>query len=323
MSFAFALSLSSGAVAQRVGGYAGASLRVPQSAQEIALGGLQVPFAPDASSLFSNSSALSWLEHASVSMTFSSATLGVIGSGSISAAVPIGRFAAVAAGFTTTSSGEQIGYDERRQRVGTFVDREFGFVAGGSLTIGPGSVGATLRMLRRDISGRALSNTGYAVDLGGTLAFADRFFVGATIANIAGEMVAGESTLRERIPWEARLNATYVHALEERTGTSRMDPSGTPTTNGMRPRTYVLATGGLRMAQTDSLPTIGLAVEVVPVTALELGFRAGINSQSDISGGFLYRLPVDFAKELRIDYAVRWNGAISDVTHHVGLTAGF
>lgn len=323
LALVLAITIAPSAMAQRVGGYAGASLRAPQFANEIALGGMNVPFAPDASALFTNSSALSWLERPAVSLTWSSATLGLIGSGALSAAMPVGRFAAVGIGISTMSSGEQVAYDGRRQRVGTFVDRELTFVAGGSLTVGPGSLGTTIRMLRRDISGRGVSNQGYAVDLSGTLEFAERFYVGATIANIAGEMVAGESTLRERIPWEARLNGTYVHALDQRSETSRMDPSGMPVTSRARPRTYILATAGVRMAQVDSLPSIGLAVEVVPLASLELGFRAGVNSESNISGGFLYRLPVEFTSELRVDYSVRWNGDLSDITHHVGITAGF
>jgi hypothetical protein len=310
-------------VAQRGGGYAAASLRAPVFAQEIALGGLHVPFAPDASALFSNSSALGWLERPTVSATWSSPLFGVLSSGALGVAIPIGRFAAVGVGLSTMSSGEQAGYNERRERVGSFVDRELGFIAGGSLAIGPGSVGATIRMLRRDVSGREISNTGYAVDLGGTLAFIDRLYVGAVIANIAGEMVAGESTLRERIPWEARLNATYVHPLEERSESSRLDPSGTPITRRIRPRSYLLGTTGARMAQTDSMPTLGVAIEAVPVSGLDLGFRLGLNSGGEISGGFLYRLPVEFTDELRVDYAIRWYAGPSDVTHHVGITAGF
>lgn len=309
--------------AQRVGGHAGASLRTPMFAHEIALGGLHVPFAPDASALFSNSSALAWIEGPTTAATWSSRTFGVIGTAALGAALPVGRFAAVGFGVSSTSSIEQARYDERRQRVGSFVDQELGFHLGGSLVIGPGSVGATVRMLHRGLGGIDATNTGYAVDLAGTLEFADRLYVAVALANIAGEMVAGESTLRERIPWETRLNGTYVHPLEERSESARLDPSGTPMTRRIRPRTYVLGTAGARIAQVDSIPVFTVAAEIVPVAAIDLGFRVGVNSIGEISGGFLYRLPVDFAEELRIDYAVRWYDAPSDLTHHVTLSAGF
>jgi hypothetical protein len=297
-------------------------LRTPLFAHEIALGGLAVPFAPDASALFSNSSSLSWMEPASVSATWSSPTLGVVSTGAIAAALPLGRFAAIGLGVSTASSSEQAAYDERRQRVGSFTDSEIGVVLGGSLAIGPGSVGASIRMLRRSISGMEITNTGYAVDLGGTLSFADQLYFGAVLANIAGEMVAGESTLRERIPWEARLTSTYVHALEERSETVRLDPSGTAVALRLRPRAYMLGTAGLRFAQIDSLPTLNAAAEVVPTASVDLGFRAGVTTSGDISGGFLYRLPATIARDLRLDYTVRWSGETSDLTHHVSLSAG-
>jgi hypothetical protein len=320
---ALALLAAAPAMAQRVGGYAGASLRTPVFAPEIALGGVSVPFAPDASTLFSNSSALAWIDGPTTTASWSSPAFGVIGVAALGAAMPVGRFAAVGAGVTTIGTTEQPRFDDRRQRIGSFSDRELGLVLGGALSIGPGSVGATLRMLRRGLSGYEATNTGYAVDLAGTLAFEERFYVGMTLANIAGEMVAGESTLRERIPWEARLSATYVQSLEERIESLRLDPSGTPTTQQMRPKAYVLGAAGVRMAQIDSLPVFALGVEAVPLATIDLGFRAGLNTSGEVSGGFLYRLPVEFARELRIDYAVRWHDGPGDLTHHVGLSAGF
>ena len=309
--------------AQRVGGYAGASLRNAVFAQEIALGGVHVAFNPDASSLYSNSAALGWLERPSIAVAGSSASFGLVGTAAIAAAAPIGRFAAVAVGLSTTSAGEQARYDDRRQRTGTFVDSEIGLHAGGSLAIGPGSVGATVRMLHRSVSGADVSNTGYAVDLGGTLEFIERIYIGAVVANVAGEMVSGETTLRERVPWEGRLNAAYMHPLEDRSRTTRMDPSGMAMTSRARPRSFILGAVGLRLAQTDSLPTLGLATEIVPIASVELGLRLGINTAGEISGGFLYRLPVEFTEELRLDYALRWLQEPGDVTHHVTVTAAF
>jgi hypothetical protein len=309
-------------LAQRVGGSAGAALRMPIGAQEVVLGATGVGVSPDASALFSNSSALAWLERPSVSASWSSPAFGVVGSGAIGAALPLGRFAALGIGMSTVGSGEQAAFDAQRQRTGSFVDRELDFVAGGALTIGPGSVGATVRLLRRDISGYPLSNTGYAVDVGGTLVFAERLRVSGVLANIAGEMVAGESTLRERIPWEARLGATYVHPLEETTESARLDPSGTPITRAARPAAYALATVGLRAAQTDSLPTFALAAEVVPLAAIPVGLRAGATTAGEFSAGFLFRIPVDFTDELRLDYTIRILDDPSDVTHHVGMTVG-
>ena len=77
------------------------------------------------------------------------------------------------------------------------------------------------------------------------------------------------------------------------------------------------------LAEIDSLPELSVAAEAVPHAALGIGVRVGATTSGDISGGFLYRLPVEFTEELRLDYAVRYDGDSGDLTHHVGLSAGF
>jgi hypothetical protein len=314
--------VASPCAAQRAGGHAAASLRTPLFAQEIALGGLHVPFAPNASALFTNSSALGWLERPSASAAWASGIFGIGGTIALGATLPVTRFASVGLGVTSMSSGDQAEY-VGTQRVGTFVDRELTFVTGGSLAIGPGSVGATVRLLRRDITGHNISNTGYAVDLSGSIAFDDRIYASFAMANVAGELISGETTLRERIPWEARVNGAYVHPLEERSESARIDPSGTVVTRRQRPKTYLLAAVGSRLAQHDSMPSLSVGVEAVPLASVELGLRLGVNSIGEFSGGFLYRVPVEFTRELRVDYAIRWYESPTDISHHLGVTAEF
>lgn len=308
---------------QPVGGRAGAALRAPELPQEIGLGGMLLPFDPDGTAVLVNSASLARLQRPSAGLAWSSATFGVIGSTAIGIGAPLTSSVSLGLGLTSQSTSEQTGYDAARRSIGTIVDRQLGLAFGGSLAIGPGSVGATLRLLRRDITGVGLSNTGYSLDLSGTMAFEERLFLGLSLHDIAGEVLAGESTLRETLPWEARLSAAYVYPLAESQVFSRLDPSGAMVSLPQVPTAYVLAAVGARAIAGEPAQTWSFAAEAVPLVSLPLGFRASVNSIGEVSGGFFYRLPIEFARALRLDYTVRWYEPPTDVTHHVGLTATF
>jgi hypothetical protein len=136
-------------------------------------------------------------------------------------------------------------------------------------------------------------------------------------------MISGETPLREIMPWQARLSAAYVHPLEGATETVRPDPTGEPLSVTKRPRSYVLAAAGARIVGEDLPSVLSVAAEAVPVSIIPIGFRFGVNNGGEISGGFFYRTTLEFATDLRIDYAVRWFEDPGDVTHHVGLSASF
>lgn len=317
------LVAAAGAVAQPVGGYAGGLLRRPAPAREVGMGGAFDPFRVDASAIFSNAAALSGLEEPSV-------TLGT-------SVLPFGqRIAFLGAGYGFNGiSGIGIsvlryGVDDISRRpsdgraAGTMDYQQLAVAFGGGLSIGPGSVGATVRYIRSDVIGVEAGASGYSIDLSGTIAFRNRLFFSLALNNIAGEVGSAlEEGTRDLIPWNTRLGALYLHPLAQRIDRARPDPTGIEMVSRVRPTAYWLVAAEVRTSQHDSLPTFGLAGEVKPLEEIPLALRAGLNTLGDVSGGFSYAISTEYTPELRLDYAVRRDYELGDITHHVTFTARF
>jgi hypothetical protein len=302
------------------GGSAASFLRRPVLSREIALGGAFSPFAPEASALFSNSSALPLLPHPIASVSYSRLPFGdhsaLLGLGTA-----IGEFAGI--GFSIRSYGvnDIPVRDGSGRRLGTTLDnQELALSAGGGLMVGPGTIGAAVHYIRRDITGLDSSSNGYSIDLSGTLSFRDRLYFGFSLNNIAGEMRATyDQSIRELIPWDARIGVSYLYPLEEETRPARLDPSGIPSARHGMPGSYLLGLSEVHLSADTAIYV--LAVEALPLPNIGVGLRAGWNSLGDLSAGFFLNIPMEFTP--RLDYAVRRDYELGDITHHVTLTAAF
>jgi hypothetical protein len=311
--------------AQSQGGAAASYLRRSVLAQEIGMGGAFNPFAPDGSVIFSNSATLPLLKRPAVSASYSKLPLNqgftLLGFGT-----GIGEFAGIGFGVMSYGISDVSRRNGGGQEFGTTGNKELALSVGGGLTIGPGSIGATVRYMRQDFTGTEAPSNGYAVDLSGTISFREQIFFAFSMNNIAGEMRATyDPGIHWQIPWDARLSGSYLLPLEEQTVPVRLDPSGIPSSRRVKPHTYLLGVIEGR-TQLDSVTVVSLAVEAVPVVlapGFDFGLRLGWNSRSDLSAGFLVQLPVGFTDQLRLDYAIRREFELGDITHHVSLTAGF
>jgi hypothetical protein len=311
--------------AQWTGGYAAAFLNRSAFAQEVARAGTFTPFAPDASAIFSNAATLALLDRPSATFAASSAPLSQR-SAALGIGMRIAQSGGIGVGVQHYGIGTIIQRDEAGRNIGTTGDQWLGVSLGGALKIGPGSLGATIRYIREDIGGVENGASGYAMDLSGAITFSQQFFFALGINNIAGEMVPSYTSGRhEQIPLDVRLGAAYLYSLEDRVVAARPDPTGIERKSQLRPSRYVLALAEARMLEVESDVRLSAAIETVPVDFVDLGIRLGVNSAGDLTFGFLYRLPVDFTDELRIDYAIRrdYEYDNTQLTHHVTLTAGF
>lgn len=287
------------------------------------MGGAFVAFASDPGSLFSNSAALAGLEHpvAALSASFLPYQQRVALAG---VGVPLGGSCGVSVSLMSYSLGGYQGYAREELPTGPFSSTDLAFSVGGGIGLGPGKLGATLRYLNSSLSGIEGGASGYAVDLSGTMEFDRRFFFALSLNNVAGELKANyDDGPRERVPWNTRLGAAYLIPFEERTATIRLDPSGIAAVEPRRPRSYLLLATEVRASDLDSSIGFSGAAEYVPLVEIPLGFRIGFTSQGDIGSGFFYTLPVEFTRDLRIDYSARRDYEVGEVSHHVTISAGF
>ncbi len=304
--------------AQSSGGYAASYLRRTLLAREIAMGGAFAPFAAGGSAIFSNSAALPGLEHqtalASLSILPNGERFRAFGYG-----MPVGSFAGISAGILGYGISDVQGYTADERPTGSIGSEDFAFSLGGGLTIGPGALGATVRYLRTTLSGTDGSASGYTVDLSGSLTLDDRYFFSLALNNIAGETKGP----RELAPWNTRLGASYLLPMEERSESSRLDPSGIIRTRRLRPRAYLLLATEMRLGQYEAEPNYSLALEWVPVVTFPIGLRGGYNTLGDFAFGFSYDLPVEFVNDLRIELAARRDYELGDISSHITISAAF
>ncbi len=311
--------------AQLPGGYAAAFLNRTLFAPEIARAGAYTPFEPDGSAVIANASALSRLRRPSLTFAASEAPLSQR-SAALAFGTTVGDFGGLGIGVSHYGIGDVPRRTADGLRIGTTGDQWIAVIGGGALSLGPGSIGMSMRYIREDVAGVGVSRSGYAVDLSGSMNFEDRIFLATSVNNVAGDMSSGAGE-RGRIPLEVRLSGSWLFPFEERTTEVRPDPTGLARVVQLRPRTYLLAVAEARMLDVESDAVLSVAIEAVPVDFVQLGLRAGVNSAGDVSFGFLYRLPVGFTDELRIDYAARLDQEYGDtggaITHHVSISAGF
>ncbi len=310
--------------AQEVGGYAGAYLRSEALAQEAAMGGIYMPFTPNASAIFSNGSALARLEHSSAVLSASFLPQGqglfLLGFG-----LKAGESAGIGFGMLRYGISEVESYSADERRLGTFSANDFAFSIGGGLAIGPANVGATLRYMMNNVGSVEGSGFGYSVDLSGMMEFQtdlarrDWMLLTVELNNIAGEM----RDAHEQIPWDVRLGASYIYPIEDEVTIARPDPSGIPATRRVKPRAYLLGAAQAHLARFDSSASYSVALEAVPVPNVPIGLRAGASSTGDLAAGFFLTLPWDFARNLRLDFASRRDYHLGRMTHHVTLVGGF
>ncbi|MCE2502827.1 MAG: hypothetical protein J4G05_02035 [Chlorobi bacterium] len=304
------------------GGYAGSVLRRADSPAEASMSGALNILSGGASILFGNPAALVRLEQPSVAFAWS-----FLGppqkSFQTALGTNIGEYAGVGIGVT----GYRVNDIDQRtiaeQSLGLTNSQDLAVTLGGGLGIGPGSVGGSLRYLRYDLNGVDGGSWGVALDLSGMILFRERFAIGFSINNIAGTMNASyRDGLHERIPTEVRFTSSYIHPFEARTATERTDPTGTLQQQRLRPRTYILATGEIRIGEFDDEPTAGIAIEAVPLHIAPegaIGFRAGADTRGDISFGFFLETPLDIGDNPRLSFAARREYERGEITLHTGL----
>jgi hypothetical protein len=308
--------------AQPVGGYAEAALRRTPLAKEIGLGGAFDPFGADASAIFSNAAALAGIEHPSVTAAISTLPfqqrLAALGAG-------YGVEGLAGFGLSILRYGQNgiRGTRSDGQATGSFDYQDLAIGLGGGLAIGPGAVGATVRYLREDYTSFDAGSTGYSLDLSGTLRLRSLYF-SLSLNNVAGEMRASYAGgPRETLPWNARLGALYLHPISEETDRARVDPTGFALVSRVRPTSYWLLSAEVQSALGDSTPRLSVAGEIKPLEEIPFGLRVGLNTLGDVAAGFSYAISTEFTPELRLDYAVRRDYELGDITHHVTLTASF
>ena len=308
------------------GGYAGSFLRRADSPAEAAMGGTLNPWSANAAILFRSGAALTHLEHPSVFL-----------SGSIlpdpqrglqaGIATNLGKTGGLGFGITSYSvtNIDLRGIDERP--LGTTSSRDMAITLAGGIKIGPGSVGGSLRYLRYDIAELDGASWGLTMDISGTLTFREHLVFTVELGNIAGEMNASyQTSLREAIPYEARLGVTYAWPLKEETTPERLGPSGKVEMRKLRPRTYILGTGGIRISEFDEELIVEGAIEAVPVELAKdagLGFRTGLNSRGDVAFGFFLDAPIDLGEHPRLSFASRRDYERAEFSIHGGLEFHF
>lgn len=318
---ALVLALRGTAAAQAIGGYAGGALRRTVLAREIGMGGAFDPFHVDGSAIFSNAAALATLDHASVTAGISTLPFGertaLLGAGYGVAGLSGIGISILRYGQANISNTNLDG-----RPLGTFDYQQLAIGIGGGLAIGPGAVGATVHYLRDDYTGISAGGTGYTIDLSGTLALRDYYFA-FSLNNVAGEIHGTyDGAPRDLLPWNARLDAVYLEPLSVEIDRSRPDPTGMQQAS-IRPTAYWLVAVEARVSQIDSIPSLGIAGEVKPFEKIPWSLRLGCTTLGDVSAGFSYAIATEITPELRLDYAVRRDFELGDITHHVTFTASF
>lgn len=303
-------------------GYAASFLRRGDAPAEAAMSGTLNPWSASPALLFSNGAALTRVEGTGVFFSASALTPPQQ-SFQTGIATQIGDLGGIGMGVTSYSVSN-IGLRLNNELpLGQASSREIALTVAGGMKIGPGSVGGTVKYLRYDLSGAEGGSWGLTMDISGTLAFREKLMFAVTLNNVAGTVNATyRDGLHEQVPYEARLSTTYVHPLEERTATERTDPTGLIRVRTLRPRTYVLATGEIRIGQFDESVIVGGGIEAVPVQIgpdAGVGLRAGANSRGDLSFGFFIDTPLDLGKHPRLSFATRRDYDRGEFTLHAGL----
>jgi len=317
------LLLSSALRGQEPGGSSGAFLERNASAPEASFGGIALPFSNETSAIFRDGSSLTQLEHPTVVLSASTHPDGQHLSGA-GIGLPIGDDGGISLGITSYSVGDYRAFTADDRPIGTFSSSDIALSIGGGLSLGPASVGTTIRYLNSSLDGITGTGTGYALDLSASLRFLHRIVVGGVLSNAAGEMTwSGADVVREPLPWRLRLGGAYVVPFEERNALVRDDPSGRGEWRPLRPRSYLAAAIEGKFVRNGSDPVISLGIEWVPMADIPLGLRGGGGTDGDLGFGCSYAFGFEPLRSVRLDIALRLDHDLGRVTEHASLTAGF
>lgn len=312
------MAMATAAAAQESGGSAGAFLERTVTPAEAGFGGISFPFSNSASAIFRDGSSLTRLDGSVATVATSLLSDGqrfyAAGIG-----IPFDSDGGISLGVTSWQNGEYRGFTADDRPLGTFTSNDFAVSVGGGLSLGPASLGTTLRYLRSSLSGISGGGSGYALDLSGSLLFLNRISIGFALANAAGELSWNEGAgPREQLPWRLRVGGGYVYPLEERYDTVRNDPTGMGRRTSIRPRTYLA--GGLegRIDQESNSPLVGFGLEWAPrIEDAPLAFHSGIDSHGDFGAGFSVVAP---GTPCRLDFSGRRDYDLGRLTWHVSIS---
>lgn len=303
---------------QELGGRAGAFLERTVTPPEAGFGGIAFPFSNPAGAIFRDGSWLTRLPEPVATVTTSLLSDGqsfyAAGVG-----LPFGSEGGLSVGITSWQAGEYRGFTADDRPTGTFTSTDIAFSVGGGLSLGPASLGTTLRYLRSSLSGMEGGASGYALDLSTSFLFLDQVSMGFVLSNAAGELSWNEGAgPRERLPWRLRIGGGYVHPLEERFDTVRVDPTGIGRRKAQRPRTYLAAAIEGAVDEGGDSGVVGLGVEYAPsIDDLSLALHAGVDSRGDLGAGFNVVVP---GSPCRADFSGRRDFGLGQIAWHVALS---
>lgn len=305
------------------GGLAGAPFRRTLLPSQASLAGASHAVFPDATTLLTNSASLARATTSQVAAAVSLLPFRQQQQ-TLCGAYAIDGVAGFGIGITRYGVGGIAGRAQNGQKLGELSSQDLALIAGAGLNIGPGNVGATVRYLRRDVSGIDAPENGYSVDLSGSIAFQERFFLTSSISNVAGGMIAAyDDGPKEVIPWQGRFGAAYLLPFSEpETETLHPDPSGQVTERSGAPQEYVLGMVESTIGQFSNQPTVSVAAECVPYRGVDLGFRLGFSSVGDAAFGLFLTPPID-GQNLRFDFAARRDYEFGGITWHVMVSKRF
>lgn len=303
--FLFGFSLS---YAQSPGSPA-ADLIGEQSVSESALGGTLLAMQPSPASLFGNPALLTDIRHSGISLSWRRYSTFEKSYEAIGAVRLDGD---ASFGFGVSFSGvSPIDYRDASERtIGEGSSGTLVVGAGGSVGIGPGSLGGAIRLLSYSAQDVEASGIGFAVDLGASLTFRERLHLALLLRNLGGVMNATyRDGVHETIPVDSRLGASYRFPLERSFTDERNSPIGIRDHVEGPPSRYVLAGLEVRSAAFDDRLILAGSIEVLPFLYSDesaVGFRAGVNSRGEIGGGFFLDVPLnDYATASRISFGYR------------------
>lgn len=305
------------------GGLAGAPFRRTLLPSEASLAGASHVVFPDATTLLTNSAALARTTGGGVAaaislLPFQQQQQTLCGSYAIDGVAGFGL------GITRYGVSGIAGRTITGQKLGELSSQDLAVAVGAGLNIGPGNVGASVRYLRRDVSGIDAPENGYSVGLSGSIAFQERLFISTSLSNVAGGMIASyQDGPKEVIPWHGRFGAAYLLPFSEpELEEQHPDPSGQIHRESGPPKEYLIGTVEATMGQFSKQPAVSIAAECVPYRGIDLGFRLGFSSVGDAAFGLFLTPPID-SQNLRLDFAARRDYEFGGITWHVMISKRF
>ncbi len=314
--FVFLLLFVPAPASAQAPGSPGADRIGEESVSESALGGTLLTLHAAPSSLFGNPAHLTELGGSGLSLSWSQQSTfersyEVVGAVTVEDEAAIG----IGVSFSGVSPIDFRNANEEAIGQGAFGTLVLG--AGGSIGIGPGSLGGAIRLLSYSATNAEASGLGIAIDLGATLTFRQRLNLSLLLRNLGGVVNATYRTgLHETIPVDARVGASYTIPIEKSFSGERGSPTGVYDRVEERPIRYILAGLEIRSAAIDDRLILAGSVEALPFLYADenaIGFRAGLNSRGQIGGGVFLDAPLNnLASASRISFGYRYSPEVSE-----------